>query len=67
MANISLEDLVKLLEMYDVEEISGVNIEGDIEIELSEGTDGSGVVGLMLGQEITQAAMGLLNLARLSG
>ncbi|MDY6864380.1 MAG: CO dehydrogenase/acetyl-CoA synthase subunit delta [Halobacteriota archaeon] len=66
MANISLEDLAKLLEMYDVEEISGVNIEGDIEIELSEGTDGASI-GLMLGQGITQAAMGLLNLARSAG
>ena len=66
MANISLEDLAKLLEMYDVEEMSGVNIEGDIEIELSEGTGGSGV-GLMLSQGITQAAMGLLDIARSAG
>ncbi|MDY6966415.1 MAG: CO dehydrogenase/acetyl-CoA synthase subunit delta [Halobacteriota archaeon] len=66
MTKITLEELAKLLEMYDIEELSGVSIEGDIEIELPEGGDLSGL-GFVLGQGITEAAMTLLNLAKSVG
>ena len=66
MTNLSLEDLAESLEEYDIEELCGVTIEGDIEIETSKGGGSSGV-RLAIGQQVNQAALSLLNLARSIG
>ena len=66
MTNLSLEDLAELFDKYDIEELCGVTIEGDIEIKTSEGGGSSGV-RLAVGQQVTQAALSLLSLARSVG
>lgn len=66
MTNISPESLAKLFEKYDIKELQGVTIEGDIEIEISENRIPSGI-RMAMGQEATQAAQSLLNIARLIG
>lgn len=69
MAKLEINDLMKILQSLDIEEFEGVDIEGDIEIEIEAGAGGgiNPVLAYMIGQQTTQAASCLLNIARLMG
>ncbi len=59
MPKINLEDILKLLSNYEVEELEGVEIEGDIEIEI-EGMPNLQAIGAELGMaayHLARAAM----------
>ena len=63
------EELLQLLEEYDVLELEGVSIEGDIELDLDDFSGGGvnpQVLGY-LGQEIAQAALHLINASQVMG
>ena len=63
------EELLQLLEEYDILELEGVSIEGDIELDLDDVSGGgvdSQVLGY-LGQEIAQAALHLMNASKVMG
>lgn len=66
---LELNDLQKLLTSLNVEEFEGVEIEGDLEIEIEPGAGGgmNPMLAYMIGQETTQAAVHLMNIARVMG
>ncbi len=67
MSKITLEDILKLLSKYDIEELEGVEIEGDIEIEL-EGSAGLNPQYLQaIGMELGMAAFHLARAAMMLG
>ncbi len=65
MAKLSLDDLLKLLSKYEIEELEGVKIEGDIEIEL-ESADISQYLQ-NVGMELGMAAYHLARAAMMLG
>ena len=62
MPEIKLSEIAKILEKYEVAELCGVKINGDIEIEISQGGDTAGIQ-IALGQGAAQLALTLLNIA----
>jgi acetyl-CoA decarbonylase/synthase complex subunit delta len=64
---VKLEDITKLLEKYDVVELSGVNIDGDVEIEFPSGGGGEAALQFAVGQGAAQIADLLSNIARSFG
>lgn len=66
MPEIKLSEIAKILERYGMVELSGVDIQGDIEIELEEGLSAS-ALQFIVGQGAAQIADVLSNIARSLG
>ena len=68
MTKMSLDDFFKLLKKYNIEELEGVSIEGDIEIEI-EGGGSEAILALIqaLAQELGMAAYHLARASKLLG
>ena len=68
MVTIEFNDLLRALAGLDIRALEGVEIEGDIEIEIEPGADGLNLaVAAFLGQEAQQAAWHLGNIAAALG
>ncbi len=67
MSKITLEDILKLLSKYDVEELEGVEIEGDIEIELESSSGINPQYLQAIGMELGMAAYHLARAAMMLG
>lgn len=68
MTTINFQDLVKILEKYEIAELENVVIDGDVEIEMLEGGGGdAAALQLAIGQGAAQIGMNLMQLAQMLG
>ncbi|MHC1596581.1 MAG: pterin-binding domain-containing protein, partial [Candidatus Syntropharchaeales archaeon] len=68
MTTINFQDLIKILEKYEIAELEDVVIDGDVEIEMIQGGGGdAAALQLAIGQGAAQIGMNLMQLAQMLG
>ncbi|HDM35887.1 MAG TPA: CO dehydrogenase/acetyl-CoA synthase subunit delta, partial [Candidatus Syntrophoarchaeum butanivorans] len=67
MSTIKFEDLVKILEKYEIAELENVVIEGDVEIEVPQGGGDTTALQIAIGQGAAQLGLSLMQFAQMLG